>query len=170
MIFLIFKETNLKIISMKSKCNAFLLFALFAAITFFACKEEAQKEEPTMEVTEEAEVENKAPEKVSIEPELHPFNVGSDMINVIGDTLGIQMYTATMKPGDSIGLHKHLDHTVYVLKGGKMLVYFGGSDPVEMDLEEGVGFVSGPVSDAAVNVGDTDIVLLSHEILRPRND
>lgn len=37
-----------------------------------------------------------------------------------------------------------------------------------MDLPKGLGFISGPVTDAAVNIGDTDITLLMHEILRPR--
>lgn len=154
---------------MKSKFSAFLCFALVLFTLTSNCKNETQSvsQEETVEIQE---VETSAPEKVSIEPELHPFNVGGEMVNVIGDTLGIQMYKVTMKPGDSIGLHKHLDHTVYTLKGGKLLLYINGKDTMEMELIEGTGLVSGPLTDAAVNIGDSEIVLLSHEILRPRNE
>jgi len=94
--------------------------------------------------------------------------IGKNFSKVFADTLNIQMYEVTFKPGVSMGLHEHLDHTVYVLEGGKLLVYFDGTIPVEMDLPTGAGFVSGPVIDLSVNVGDTNVTLLLHEILRPR--
>lgn len=42
---------------------------------------------------------------------------GGDSIQILGDTLGIKMYIASMAPGDSVAWHYHPDHTIYVLEG-----------------------------------------------------
>ncbi|NGP75085.1 hypothetical protein G3570_00455 [Balneolaceae bacterium YR4-1] len=89
-------------------------------------------------------------------------------IEVLGDTLGVKMYIGTLQPGDSVGWHFHPDHTVYVIEGGTMEVYFKGMEKQTMELTSGVGFISPSLSDAAVNTGNTTIKLLTHDIYRPR--
>ena len=86
----------------------------------------------------------------------------------LGDTLGIKMYEVTAKPGDSIPLHAHPDHTFYVIDGGKAAIYFG-NDRQEWELKPGMGFVNGPVKDAAKNIGKTNIKFLVVDIYRPRS-
>jgi len=98
-----------------------------------------------------------------------PMIVGAKFTKKVGDTLDIKMYELTLKPGDSAVLHAHPDHTFYILQGGKMEVTFQGQGVVVMDLKEGMGGISGPVSDAAKNVGKTTIKMLIHDIYRPRN-
>ena len=105
-----------------------------------------------------------------IDPALDPLVVGKEFSKVFSDTLNVQMYEMTMKPGDSIGLHQHLDHSAYVLEGGTLMLYINGTEAVEMELVSGVGFVSGPLTDAAKNVGETTIKLLLTEIHRPREN
>ena len=122
----------------------------------------------TQENGNESDAVETAKTPIKIDPEFDPMVVGKEYSTVYGDSLGIQMYAITLKPGDSMGLHKHLDHSAYVLEGGTLLVYFDGTDPVEMQLPKGIGFISGPVTDAAVNIGETNVTLLMHEILRPR--
>lgn len=103
------------------------------------------------------------------DPSMDPLIVGAQFANKIGDTLDIKMYELTLKPGESAVLHTHPDHTYYILQGGKMEVTFEGQGTVVMDLKEGMGGVSGPVSDAAKNVGNTTIKMLIHDIYRPRS-
>lgn len=95
---------------------------------------------------------------------------GGESIEILGDTLGIKMYIATMEPGDSVAWHFHPDHTVYVMEGGTLAVYFEEMDKQVMELPTGVGFISPPLSDAAVNIGNTTIKMLTHDIYRPRNE
>lgn len=143
-----------------------IVFSLFA----FGCNSKMGEQGNGNEesVTDEVEIKSDVKAPIAIAPEFDPMIVGKEYSKVFGDSLGIQMYELTLKPGDSMGLHKHLDHSAYVLEGGKLLVYFDGTNPVEMDLPKGFGFISGPVTDAAVNIGDTVITLLMHEVLRPR--
>jgi len=93
---------------------------------------------------------------------------GGDSIEMLGDTLGIKMYIGSMAPGDSVAWHYHPDHTIYVLEGGTLAVYFEGEEKQTMELPDGIGLISPPMTDAAVNIGNTTIKLLTHDIYRPR--
>lgn len=102
------------------------------------------------------------------DPAMEPLTVGAAFSKKLGDTLNIKMYESILKPGDSAALHTHPDHTVYILQGGKLAVTFQGTGRQVMDLPTGMGFISGPVSDAAKNIGNTTIRLLVTDIYRPR--
>ena len=107
--------------------------------------------------------------KFKYQKSLDPLIAGESFVDqIFVDTLLVQMYKTTIKPGDSASLHQHPDHTVYVLKGGTLRLSFNGGDPIEMEFQEGAGFMSGPASDYAVNIGDTEVSFLMHEIYRPR--
>jgi len=103
-----------------------------------------------------------------LNPALDPLVALKEFINVLSDTLNLQMYELTVEPGDSIPLHQHLDYSVYVLQGGKFILYVDGSDPIEYEIKAGRGSVNGPLVDAAKNTGETTIKLLITEIHRPR--
>lgn len=117
--------------------------------------------------TTRSDTENEEP-LVDYDPAMDLTLTGGDSIEMLGDTLGIKMYTSTIAPGDSVALHSHPDHTVYILEGGTLAVYFDGTNKKIMELPDGAGFISPPLSDAAVNVGETTIKLLTHDIYRPR--
>lgn len=93
--------------------------------------------------------------------------VAPSLTRKLGDTLGIKMYEVTAKPGDSIPLHSHPDHTFYVIDGGKVAIYFG-NDRQESEIKPGLGFINGPVTDAAVNIGKTTIKFLVVDVYRRR--
>lgn len=93
--------------------------------------------------------------------------VAPNMTKILGDTLGIKMYEVTAQPGDSIPLHQHPDHAFYVISGGKAAIYFD-NDRQEWDLKPGMGFVNGPVNDAAKNIGKTTIKFLVVDVYRQR--
>lgn len=142
--------------------------ALFVILSTMGCKENSAKENPSeVKITSQTNTDD-AEAMPELDPSLDPLIVGKEYSKVFSDTLNVQMYEFTMKPGDSVGLHQHLDHSVYVLEGGKLMVYINGTDPVEMELKTGVGFVGGPLTDTAVNIGETTVKLLISEIHRPR--
>lgn len=155
---------------MKSKINFTACVVMFVCLLTFSCKQTATKENLMEEKSQaQANVDNTETMPV-FDPALDPLIVGKEFSKVFSDTLNVQMYEFTLKPGDSVGLHQHLDHSVYVLEAGKLMLYINGTDPVEMELTAGVGFVAGPLTDAAKNIGETSIKLLLTEIHRPRKN
>jgi quercetin dioxygenase-like cupin family protein len=155
---------------MKTKINLTLCVIVLVSLLTFSCKETVTKDNPIEEKTQsQANIDNENTMPV-LDPALDPLVVGKEFSKVFSDTLNVQMYEFTMKPGDSVGLHQHLDHSVYVLQGGKLKLYINGTNPVDMELKSGVGFVGGPLTDAAKNIGETTIKLILTEIHRPREN
>jgi hypothetical protein len=144
---------------MNSK-TLYLSFLVVILMAYACTKSESQEIETQTQLESEP--------ASGIDPELSPLKVGSEFSRFLSDTLNIQMYETTLNPGDSIGLHEHYDHAIYALQGGKLLVYIDGEDPVEMEIPTHYGMVSGPLKDAAVNISDSPITLLTVEINRPR--
>jgi len=133
------------------------LFAMLL-LSFTACKQSTTKPKKDGEKLVEK------PAKQVFDPAKGGHEVGSEMTKMLGDTLGIVMYEMIMEPGDSIAWHEHPYHTVYVLDGGKLAVYFEGMGKQVMELPKGFALIQPPLGDAAVNVGETTIRLLTHDI------
>jgi len=153
---------------MKSKIYFAQYLIVILSLLVIGCKQNTEKETDIGSEAPSQAMEEIVDPLETLDSELDPMEVGKEFTKVLSDTLNVQLYEFTMKPGDSVGLHQHLDHTVYVLEGGKIMVYINGVEPVEMELQSGVGFVAGPLTDAAKNTGETTIRLLISEIHRPR--
>ena len=145
------------------KARVYTSLLVIACIFIFSCKQANQAE-----TAAEAPVAEEKPAVMEIDPKTDPLVVGKEFATVFSDTLNVQLYEMVMEPNDSIGLHIHPDHSVYVLEGGTMMLYINCEEAVEMELPTGAGFVSGPLTDCAKNIGDTSIRLLINEIYRPR--
>ncbi len=109
-------------------------------------------------------------EQPQYDPSKDGLIVGASFSKKLADTLNVKMYEVTLKPGDSATLHSHPDHAMYVSQGGKLAVYFGGTNKVVVDLPTGGALLSGPVSDAAKNIGKTTIKLVIVDMYRPRGN
>jgi len=96
------------------------------------------------------------------------LTLGGESIKVLADTLGIKLFTMTLKPGDTATMHSHPDHSFYVLEGGELAVSFKDGPRTTMKLQKGMGMVNGPVSDAAKNTGKSTLKLLMAHVYRPR--
>ncbi|TRZ42932.1 hypothetical protein [Robertkochia solimangrovi] len=152
---------------MKTKLSiCILIMVLLICIACNQSKKEAENDVQT--VYSETVMSKETPERMKIDPDLDPLRVAKDYITVIKDTLDMVMYKGVLKPGDSMALHQHLDHTVYVVKGGKMLLGIQGEEPKVYEFPDGSGLISGPISDWCKNVGDSDIEMIVTEIYRPR--
>lgn len=144
-------------------------FVLFSALLTIGCNESSTTTEKKDKDSVQPVAVNETPAMPAYDPAMDPLTVGAEMSKKLGDTLGIKMYEFTMKPGDSALLHYHPDHTAYVLQGGQMAITFQGSGRQILDLQPGFALISGPVTDAAKNVGTTTIKMLIHDIYRPRS-
>lgn len=143
---------------------------VLACLLSYGCREKTTPENSIGEKRQSQENTNEEFSMPVLDPALDPLVVLKDYIKVLGDTMNVQMYELTVEPGDSIPLHQHLDYSVYVLQGGKFILYIDGVDPFEMEIKAGRGSVNGPLIDAAKNTGETTIKLLVTEIHRPREN
>jgi hypothetical protein len=57
------------------------------------------------------------------DPALDPLTVAGPNGKLIQDSLGIKMFETWVKPGELAPLHRHPDRAVYVLQGGKAMLY-----------------------------------------------
>lgn len=142
-----------------------ITLGMLIVVSFNFCTQKQEEKAPDKPIAETVKPKMKVPK---LAPEMMPLNVYGHLSKVIADTLDVQMYELVLKPGDSIALHGHLDHTVYVLEGGTLSISFNGGEPMEMVLNKGDGFFAGPANDTGKNSGDTTVRLLINEIYRPR--
>lgn len=105
---------------------------------------------------------------MAYDPALDPWNVEAPFARRFGDTLGIKMFEVTLKPGDSVALHTHPDHTLYVVQGGKVSITIKGGGTQELDLPTGAGFVNASISHWGKNIGNTTVRLLVTDVHRAR--
>ncbi|MGB3798997.1 MAG: hypothetical protein WA952_04235 [Lewinella sp.] len=105
-----------------------------------------------------------ATDRVTYDPAKGAHIVQPEMIKMLGDTLGIVMYESVLEPGDTAAWHEHPYHTVYVLEGGALTVYFGNMEPQLFELPQGVALIQPPLGDMAINTGETPVRLLTHDI------
>ncbi len=146
-----------------------LFFLLFSILWIMACNPKSNSADQD-DISKESDAVKTSKESPlpDYDPSMDLTITGGESIEILGDTLGIKMYIGTMQPGDSVAWHTHPDHSVYVIEGGTLTVYFKGMEKQIMELPAGVGFISPPLADAAVNTGNTTIKLLTHDIYRPR--
>ena len=137
------------------------LYTVFALLllSISACKQSTDETKGNAIL---AEVE--ADSKPIYDPAKGGHIVGSEMTKMLVDTLGIVMYEFIMKPGDSVGWHEHPIHTVYMLEGGTLAVYDKNMERQVFELPADVGFLGLPEGDAAVNIGETTVRFLTHDI------
>ncbi|MCU7551388.1 hypothetical protein OCK74_19860 [Chitinophagaceae bacterium LB-8] len=104
---------------------------------------------------------------------LDPLTVAGANAKLLQDSLGIKMFESWVKPGELAPLHRHPDHAIYVLQGGKVMLYSkdipGAEKGIPAEFKTGEGFVNGPITDSARNIGNTTIKLLEVDVYRPRN-
>lgn len=140
---------------------------LLSVVTSVSCEQKPKDPPPPPEAPAQPEA-PQITEVYTVDEAMNPLNVYRDKTKVYADSLNVQLYELILEPGDSIGLHSHLDHSIYVLEGGTATVWVGGTDPQVMSFSAGQGWLGGPLTDVAKNTGDTRIRLLITEIFRPR--
>src|SRR5688500_16586801 len=114
----------------------FKLFYVGVAFCLASCGNQESAE--NIQSTDTASVQSASEDTFNYDAGKDGMLVAPVITRKLGDTLGIKMYEVTAKPGDSIPLHTHPDHTFYVIQGGKAAIYLG-NDRQEWELKPGMG-------------------------------
>ena len=151
---------------MKQKTNIHFILALGISIALIACNQQSKTDETK---TDTSAVKTEAPAMPAYDPDMDPVKVEAPFLTFHKDTLGIKLYEVTLKPGDSVGLHTHPDHVLYVVQGGKAVITPKDGEPQVSDLPTGAALVFPALTHQGKNIGTTTIKLLVADIYRPRS-
>lgn len=93
-----------------------------------------------------------------------PLRVDPSVYHLKLENNRARVFVVTFAPGQSIGVHKHPDHVVYAITGGRLMIHEVGKDPVTMDVAAGATLFLPAQSHSAKNVGKTNMRLLVVEL------
>jgi quercetin dioxygenase-like cupin family protein len=151
---------------MKKKTNTSIFLVLLMAFAFIACNNEAKKDEPAK--TDEAKTET--PSMPAYDAAMDPVKVEANVISrIMADTLGVKFYELIIKPGDSVALHSHPDHLVFVVDGGMVELKNKEGKATPTEFKTGMGVMTGPDIHSGKNTGTTTIKMVVADIYRPRS-
>ncbi|HSB94759.1 MAG TPA: hypothetical protein VLC28_16660 [Flavitalea sp.] len=143
-----------------------------AILLMFGCNQSSEKTEETVKDTAQFTTIADTPSMPAYDRALDPVIVAGPNGKLLQDSLGIKIFEISVKPGELAALHRHPDHAMYILQGGKAKVYSKdfpeAENGLEMEFKSGTGWVMGPVTDSARNIGKTTIKMLEIDVYRPR--
>ena len=148
---------------MKQKSNASIFLALLMVFAFIACKD-AKKEEPAKTDGTKTEI---AP-LPGFDPAMDATKMPGYPATVLADTLNLKAYEFLVNPGDTVPMHSHPDHVIYVLEGGTAEIKGKDGNAQVTEFKKGSCMIFGPQSHSAKNTGTTPIKLLIVHCYRPR--
>lgn len=93
-----------------------------------------------------------------------PLSVDPTVYNLKLDNERVRVFVVKFKPGQSIAVHKHPDHVVYAIQGGRLMIHEVGKDPVTMNVATGTTLFLPAQSHSAKNMGKTTMRLLVTEL------
>lgn len=148
--------------------NNIQLPALISVLFLISCNPSATNSETDNKDTTSNVTKKDASSEFVYDPAMDPLTVGAAFSKKLGDTLNMKMFEVTIKPGDSVAIHTHPDHSFYVIEGGKIEVTIQGMEKQIMDLKPGMGWIGGPITDFGKNVGNTTVKWVETDVYRPR--
>ena len=150
---------------MKPKTNKKFILALGMLFALIACndskKDESAKKEETVK-TETATIPD-------FNPAMDATNTAGYPATVLADTLNLKAYEFLANPGDTIPMHEHPDHVIYVLEGGTADIKGKDGKVHVAEFKKGTCMISAPQAHSAKNTGKTPIKLLIVHVYRPRS-
>ncbi len=153
---------------MKQITNKSFFFVLTSILFLIGCSESTTTSEKMDNDTTTAVTNSDTSSMPSYDPAMDPVTVEAPYARKLGDSLNIKMYEVTLKPGDSVALHTHPDHTLYVVQGGKVIITPQGGEGQELDLKTGMGMILPTQTHSGKNIGNTTVKLLVSDVYRPR--
>ena len=142
-------------------------FVFFSFLFLISCNDTATTSEKNNDTATTVTKSNTS-DMPAYDAAMDPLTVEAAFANKLADTLNVKMYEITLKPGDSVALHNHPDHSMYVIQGGKLSITVQGAEAKEFDMKAGMGMMTGAENHTGKNVGKTTVKLLLHDIYRPR--
>ena len=93
-----------------------------------------------------------------------PLKVDPTIYNKKLENNRVRVFMVVFKPGQSIAVHKHPDHVVYAVQGGKIQINEVGKKSVTMDIATGTTVFLPAQSHSAKNLGKNTLKLLVVEL------
>jgi len=153
---------------MKQIKNKNYFFVFISILFLIGCNESTTTSEKNDMDTTTAVTNSDTSSMPSYDPAMDPLTVEAPFARKLGDSLNIKMYEVTLKPGDSVALHTHPDHTLFVVQGGKVIITPQGGEGQELDLKTGMGMIMATQTHSGKNIGNTTVKLLVSDVYRPR--
>jgi quercetin dioxygenase-like cupin family protein len=152
---------------MKQKTNINFILALGISIALIACNQQSKTDKTKTDTTSAGKTETTT--MPAYDPAMDPTTVEAAFIKVLADTLNVKLYELVAKPGDSVGLHTHPDHILYVVDGGTLEIKLKDGTLNVLEVKPGMGFMLGPETHSAKIGGATTVKLVVADIYRPRS-
>ena len=108
---------------MKMKVTIHFILAVAICFALIACNQQAKTDEAAQADNTTGAAKTETSSMPEYDPAMDPMKVEAAFVKALADTLNVKFYEATFKPGDSVGLHTHPDHLVYVIEGGTLEIY-----------------------------------------------
>ncbi len=153
---------------MKQIKNKNYFFVFISILFLIGCNESTTTSEKNDMDTTTAVTGGDTSSMPAYDAAMDPLTVEAPFARKLGDSLNIKMYEVTLKPGDSVALHTHPDHTLYVVQGGKVIITPQGGQGQELDLKTGMGMIMATQTHSGKNIGNTTVKLLVSDVYRPR--
>ncbi|HUR66371.1 MAG TPA: cupin domain-containing protein [Chitinophagaceae bacterium] len=150
---------------MKPRISTSIVLAFLMVFAFIACDNKAKKDETVKTDTTKTGT-TSLPD---FDPSMDATKTSGYPATILGDTLNMKVYEFLAKPGDSIPVHSHPDHVLYVLEGGMADITGKDGKVQAVEFKKGSCVISGPQSHSAKNTGTTAIKLLIVHVYRPRD-
>jgi len=96
-----------------------------------------------------------------------PAEVGPDIYKLVTENDQVRAFEVTFAPGAKIGLHKHPDHVVYAIAGGKLTITGQDGTPKEIEAKTGDAMFLQAEAHSAENKTDKEIKMLVVELRGP---
>lgn len=151
---------------MNQKTNLNFILTLCISISIIACNQQGKTDETK---TDTSAGKTETPTMPAYDPAMDPIKVEAAFIKVLADSLNVKLYELVAKPGDSVGLHTHPDHILYIVDGGTLEIKLKDGTLNVLEVKPGMGFMLGPETHSAKIGGTTTVKLVVADIYRPRS-
>jgi len=95
---------------------------------------------------------------------LDPLVAASNVYRALNENDRVRVLQVTFNPGDKAPMHRHPEHVVYVLKGGKLRLTTSAGSSSDIDLAQGQVVFLEAQNHEAINIGDSIVDLVVMEL------
>jgi len=96
-----------------------------------------------------------------------PIVVAPHAYKVLLENDQVRVCRASVKPADTIAMHSHPNHIIYVTRSGKVLFTFPDGKSQEVEMKAGEVIWGNAESHAARNIGNTEVRVIVVELKEP---
>jgi len=88
-------------------------------------------------------------------------SLAPDHCKLLKENDRVRVYEYSARKGDSVAMHSHPTHVVYLIKAGKtQFMLQDGSTPMPQELKDGVALISPPVTHTQLHLEDVHAVIV----------